>query len=386
MKALFLEALPYVSDFRVGSHHYAERFLADGWDVLWISQPLSPLHWIRPQKKDWEERRRGWRHGPVSHGRLRYYSPFTLAPTATLPVFRTHAVARVSARWTVPSLARVIRAEGFWEPDLVWLTNPTFEPLTHRIRGRCTAVRVADDTTAFANVPGSIRELEHRAIANADLVFAVAASVHERLIRTRSHVIRLANGVDAAFFGDPMPEPADLGDLPHPRVLYVGAMERWFDGRLLAECASRLPEATFVLVGPDGPGLRPLDGLANVHWYGPRPYADVPAYMQHADAGVIPFVRSPLVDAVHPIKLYEYLAAGLPVVAVRWPELEAMDAPVTLAERGGFCAALRRTLSSPRPDAERGRAYAQANSWDARFAIIRAEVARVLADGSGGQR
>ena len=64
MKAVFFEALPYESDFRVGSHHYATRFAAAGWEVMWVSQPLSPLHVLHPVKRDFEVRMRGWREGP----------------------------------------------------------------------------------------------------------------------------------------------------------------------------------------------------------------------------------------------------------------------------------------------------------------------------------
>lgn len=379
MNALFFESLPYESAFRVGSHHYAERFLAQGWDAMWLSHPLSPLHLLHPVKRDFEIRMRAWRAGGIESCGMTYYSPMSLAPSASAPLLRSRAVARASARLTVPGVGDVLRRRGFTDPDLVWLTDPIYQPLAARIPSRCRVVRVADDTAAFANVPSAVRELEDAAIADADIVFAVASSVRDRLSATHPRVVHLPNGVDAERFGAPFAEPDDLARIPGPRVLYIGAMEYWFDAALVAECARANPEASFVLIGPASPHVSELAGIGNVHVLGPRPYATVPAYMQHTDVGIVPFTRSPMVDAIHPIKVYEYLATGLPVVAVRWPELVAMRAPVELAERDGFCDAVTAAIATGRAEGSDTRvAYAYANSWDARFEIVYREVRTVL--------
>ncbi len=383
MKALFLESLPYRSAFRVGSHAYASRFADGGWETMWLSHPLSALHFLHPVKRDWDERVEGWRRGPLDRDGLRYYSPFTLLPTGAQPVLRSRFFARNSALASVPPVGRVLRRESFDAPDVVWLTNPVFEPLVSRLKPGCVAVRVADDHTKFHNVPGSIAELEERALARADVIFAVARSVHERLAARYGNVVLLPNGVDFEHFSAARPEPAEFAPLPHPRVVYVGALEYWFDEAAVAEAARALPEASFAVIGPANRELPLLEALPNVHLLGPRPYAELPGYLQHCDAALVPFVRDGLVDSVHPIKVYEYLASGLPVVASRWAELERMEAPVTLVDPGGMPAALADVLSRPVAEGRIERmAYARANSWDERFATVRSEVERVL--GSGG--
>ncbi|MDF1543279.1 MAG: glycosyltransferase [Anaerosomatales bacterium] len=380
MKALFLESLPYESAFTVGSHHYATRFLTHGWDGMWLSHPLSPLHLVHPVKRDFEVRMRSWRSGPIDYGALAYYNPMTVLPATTLPLLRSRAVARTSVRLTVPNARSMVRRRGFDAPDLIWLTNPIYQPLAARLDAGCRAVRVADDTTAFTNVPESLRELEDAALADADVIFAVAASVRDRLAERYANVVHLPNGVEFERFDADVAEPADLAAIPGPRVLYVGAMEYWFDAALLAECARALPDASFVLVGPESARVtEAVEGLGNVHLFGRRPYADVPAYMRHCDVGIVPFARSEMVDAIHPIKVYEYLAAGLPVVSVRWPELEAMAAPVELCERDEFCARLEDALGSGRAAGRDARLdYARKNSWDARFEVVLREVGKVL--------
>lgn len=382
MKALFLEALPYRSAFRVGSHHYASRFVADGARALWLSQPLSPLHFAHPVKRDWDERVEGWRHGPLDRDGLRYYSPFTLLPTGAQPLLRSAFVAESSTRACVPRLPGVLAREGFDAPDVAWLTNPVYEPLVRRLSPGCVAMRVADDHTRFRNVPASIARLEERALARADVIFAVAGGVRERLAQRHDNVVLLPNGVEYEHFSAPTPEPADLAVLPHPRVLYVGAIEYWFDVERVTAAARALPEASFVLIGPANIDVSALAALPNVHLLGPRPYATLPGYLQHCDVAIAPFVRDELVDSVHPIKVYEYLAAGLPVVASRWTELERMDAPITLVEPDGFADAVVAAVSGSRDDGREGRvSYARANAWDERFATVTAQVERVLAQG-----
>ena len=375
MNALFLESLPYESAFRVGGHHYAERFLARGWSAMWLSHPLSPLHLLHPLKRDFGVRMRAWRAGGLAYGAMRYYNPMTLLPAAARPVLRARAIAHRSVLATVPSVRSVLHRHGFEAPDLLWLTNPLYQPLAARLTARCRVVRVPDDTGAFANIPDPFCELEAEAIEQADLVFAVASSVRDRLARSHPRVIHLPNGVDVGHFEVPRPEPADLAALPRPRVLYVGSMEYWFDAALVAECARALPESSFVLVGPESPHVAEVRELGNVHVLGPRPYRDIPAYMQHADAGIVPFARDEMVDSIHPIKVYEYLATGLPVVSIRWPELEAMAAPVDLAGREVFAERLAAALGRGRDEGSATRvAYARANSWDARFDVVCREV------------
>lgn len=109
----------------------------------------------------------------------------------------------------------------------------------------------------------------------------------------------------------------------------------------------------------------------------------MPGYVQHCDVATVPFRRGSLVDAIHPIKVYEYLACGLPVVAIGWPELEDMGAPIELAERDDFREVLARRLAEGPGSAEQRVAYARANSWDVRFETVEAAIAAVL-DGRKG--
>ncbi|MEG3072228.1 MAG: glycosyltransferase [Candidatus Syntrophopropionicum ammoniitolerans] len=117
--------------------------------------------------------------------------------------------------------------------------------------------------------------------------------------------------------------PPELQTLQGPVVGYVGAISAWFDQEMLAAAAHAHPEWSFVLVGPVDTDVSLLDSLPNVRLTGHKPYSVLPAYLKGFDVTVIPFKINALTTGVNPVKLYEYLAAGRPIVSSDLPEVRA---------------------------------------------------------------
>jgi len=113
----------------------------------------------------------------------------------------------------------------------------------------------------------------------------------------------------------------DLTAHPHPRFGYVGTIGPWLDIALLIELASACPKGSVVVIGPWEIPI-PRDIPPNLHILGVKSYAQLPQYLAGFDVGLIPFKTGPLSQAVNPVKLFEYVAAGLPVVAIRSHELD----------------------------------------------------------------
>jgi glycosyltransferase involved in cell wall biosynthesis len=173
--------------------------------------------------------------------------------------------------------------------------------------------------------------------------------------------------VDFEHFARPAAAPADYDRVPRPIAVYLGRLAEWFDWRLLGDVASRLPEVSFVLVGPGRPP-RGAPRPPNLHLLGPRPYASAPAYLQHADVGLMPFDVSghPRIGSSQPLKLLQYLASGLPVVSTAWAELSRLEAPAVLCRSAEeFAAGVRRCLAQPRA-VDSWRAYAAGHAWEDR--------------------
>jgi glycosyltransferase involved in cell wall biosynthesis len=355
-----------------GSQHYARHFAEEGWDVAYLSDQISPLHPLRWKSRVYtRDKLRLWARGGMRDlgGRLFAYNHFTLLPIFDAPLLRSELAARHSLDLTVPPLQRVLEREGFDAADLLWIDHLVFEGLLDRVPHRRSVYRLADDPRLFPEpYPPSMLRRYPALVERVDLLVATSQRLAEQVAATRSGpVLWLPNGVDYPRFAAAAPPPPEYSGIPAPRVVYVGSLEPWFDDGLLAEVARRRPRVSFVVVGPvriPMPGLR---ALPNVHVLGPRAYAAVPGYMAHAQVGIVPFRRLPEVDAVNPIKVYEYLAAGLPVVATAWDELERMRTPAALAEGpAAFGAALDAALADP-GDAAARREYARENSWAARF-------------------
>jgi hypothetical protein len=373
------------ASIRVGGHHYAERFLRDGCRLAWCVGPLSPVNFFK-HNDETRRRLRLWRRGgeTTEEGRAFAYAPMTLLPYRAYPLFDRPFMHRLTLRATVPRFRRVLARAGFERADILWMsTGSPFLALLDAIRHDVSIYRMSDDTAAFPDTPGTFPALEREICRRADLVLATARSLAQRARDLGARrVLHLPNACDPVPFRPGAgAEPGDLRGVPRPRAIYAGAIDRWMDVDLLAGTARRLRDWTFLLLGPVRADLSPLRDLPNVRVLGPRPYADLPDYLRAADAGIVPFVLNALTHAIHPLKVYEYCAAALPVVATRMEETAAMGAPLRLAETSEEFA---RALEEARLEGEGkggGRAreerltFARRNTWDLRYAVLRAEIA-----------
>lgn len=382
MKILMSEALPFKGLLRVGSHELASQFMAHGHDVFWVGFAYHLIGALKGMLGRARHRPayQWWRRGPVSIGPSSWaYHPISALPFRDVPGLRSPTVLRHSLRFTVPRLSRVIRSHGFAEPDLLWLSqSPGSAGLLKMVRPRQLAYRMSDRYGEFSGVLPAAVEAERELLERADVVFATARGLLEDLpASVRSKGVYLPNGVDLAHFtakaedSTGEQEPADLAELPSPRVIFVGCIADWVDLDLVAEAARELPKVSFVLIGPVETDPEVVSSLANVRLVGPRDYADVPGYLRNADVGIIPFKRTPLTEVANPVKLYQYFAAGLPVVATRLDEIERMASPALLASSASeLVAQLRRALERGR-DAPEYATFAARNTWEARYEAVR---------------
>ena len=180
----------------------------------------------------------------------------------------------------------------------------------------------------------------------------------------------IGNGVEVARFSGAAPARDLPGDPQAPILGYVGSLHSWFDLPLVSALARALPRARVLLVGPAPPATREELERAqarspNLFWLGPRPYEDVPSIVRAFRVGLIPFRRTPLTEAVNPVKLYEYAAAGVPCVTTRFTgEAGAWGEAARVADsEADFIAAASALLASPADPAPLV-AFARRHDWD----------------------
>jgi glycosyltransferase involved in cell wall biosynthesis len=243
------------------------------------------------------------------------------------------------------------------------------------VRARRVACRLSDDWEHFDNVPRALVAAERELLRRADAVFATSRRLADKVREHRGDVVYLPNGVDGSFFDaqDASP-PAALSGIAPPRVVFVGTLGPWVDPERIAETARRCNGASVVLVGPGVAG-HPLPG--NVHAIGPQPFDAIPAILRHSDVAIIPFARTALTEAVSPVKLYEYLATGIPVVATRLDEIAAASSPAVLADGvADFAEAVASLLANPNAwSRDRAVAWARGHTWASRFAQVQEALA-----------
>jgi glycosyltransferase involved in cell wall biosynthesis len=307
-----------------------------------------------------------------------------------IPLHGNAAVRRVNAR-LLPFLAgRATRRLGMTRP-ILWGYVPQAEVLLGALDPSLVVYHCVDDIATQEGIDAaSFRAAEERYARRADLVLASAPRLAERMRALNGNVLYAPNVADTGLFATAMTtgpaHPVDpaVAALPGPRLVFTGAIaEKKLDLPLLRDVARTRRDWTIALVGPVGLGdphtdVAALEAEPNVHLLGPRRYEELPAVLRGADVTLIPYRASELTASIFPMKVYEYLAAGRPVVATPLPALAGVE-EITVAEGpGAFTAAIERELAADTPERRAARsAAAAANSWDARLAEITGALERL---------
>jgi glycosyltransferase involved in cell wall biosynthesis len=365
----------WATELPINQHQLMGR-LAAGNNVLFVES----LGLRRPQlagrdlSRLWRRLKRGLRGARPAPEGLHVLSPLVL------PLHGKAAVRKLN-RWLLRfQVRRAARKLGMGEP-ILWAYVPQAETVIDVLDPELIVYHCVDDVAAQKGVDAdSFREAEERFARRADLVLASASALADRMRTLSDCVLYAPNVADTGTFAtalDPGPVDPDLDALPHPRLVFQGAIVATkLDVRLLAEVAALRPEWSIVLVGPRGAGdptgdLSSLDKAPNIHLIGPRPANDLPRVLRGADIGLIPYAINDLTRSVFPMKVYEYLAAGLPVLATPLPALKGVEAIGTVSSAEELVAAAERELAQDSPEVRRARSKAAAShSWEARLEEI----------------
>jgi teichuronic acid biosynthesis glycosyltransferase TuaH len=278
------------------------------------------------------------------------------------------------AERAVASYARVMRRAvqrmGLQDPVVI-TAHPLLAGFLDCEWAQAVTFYATDDWSAYPRHRHwwpAYRESFARVADRGHRVAAVSVPVLERLAPTGPSAV-IPNGLEPSeWIGDPAP-PAWLGGLRRPLLLYAGSLDSRLDVVGLVAIARALPEATVLLVGPlcDSQHLLPLRAVANIEIRPALTRAAVTGLIRVADVGLIPHVRSPLTEAMSPLKLYEYLAGGLPVVAADLRPMRDVDPRVTLVDDGErYPAAVQAALQAGRAGEDERLTFVQTNSWAAR--------------------
>ena len=373
------------TDLQTNQHHLMKRLAREN-RVLFVES----LGLRRPQIAGRDVKRiarrlvRGLRGAREVDG-LHVLSPLVL-PLHTNPLAR-----RING-WLLPALVRrAARRLGMDDP-ILWAYVPQAEVLLDALQPEIVVYHCVDDMAAQQGIDGpSFRASEQRFAALTDLVLASAPALAERLGKIARNVLYVPNVADVELFSSALrdgPIDAGMAHLPNPRIVFTGALVRTkLDIDLLLVLAESRRDWSFALVGPIGPGdpradMSALAAQPNIHLLGPRPYEELPSVLRGADAGLIPYAINELTKSIFPMKVYEYLAAGLSVIATPLPALAGIEEVATAADAAGIAALIEEALAEDTPERKAARARkAETHSWELRLEEIGAAVATLEASG-----
>ena len=268
--------------------------------------------------------------------------------------------------------------------DVLVATNPVALPwLPHRMSEVPHVYDCMDVQTAFFTGRRRCRmaEAECALVHKASAIVASSDVIREKLIfgyaAENVSITVIPNGIKVAETGSvPMETGSVPTELGHPMIAYFGTIAPWFDWDGVLDAATRNPEWRFDLFGPCEGKTPELP--VNVVMRGAIPHESVMVQARSADVLIMPFVRSELIDGVDPVKMYEYLRTGRPIVSSWWPLLEKFrrfEAVRFYGQGESLCDCIAAALSGPR-EFTVSETFFESNSWQARIQAMDAIVTR----------
>lgn len=213
---------------------------------------------------------------------------------------------------------------------LMFVFSQNWLPYIKHIDRKKCIYYVVDDQSSFKGLNAEqFKAWDQEMSQYADGIFCTAKSLFDNKKALNQNTFYMPHGVDFNNFyrtwSDTTPAAASMLKLPQPRILFFGHISHdWVDAELLKKCAALKPDWSWVLVGRNSMSDNEFAQHANIHYLGEQEFADLPQFCKAADVGIIPFVQTPLTYNCNPLKLPEYVAAGLPVVSTPIPSVSEL--------------------------------------------------------------
>jgi glycosyltransferase involved in cell wall biosynthesis len=255
------------------------------------------------------------------------------------------------------------------QPSIIWISLPNAVDALHYLAKTDLANAVViyyccDDFSALDGVDHqAISMLERELAQQADVIVATSPGLVSKFPEHKTHLI--PHGVDTRLFYQ---KSARAIDLPtgKPIAGFYGSIAPWIDLDLLTQLARQMPDWNFVFIGVAKVDVSKLQALSNVFFLGERPHEQLPAYSQHWQASLLPFILNEQIMACNPLKLREYLATGRPIISVDFPQVHNYSEFIHIVDGAdGFARALRESLGESNEFADLRQLKVASESWQA---------------------
>ncbi|MCO5332821.1 MAG: glycosyltransferase [Pyrinomonadaceae bacterium] len=304
---------------------------------------------------------------------------FVLNPFA-VPAYGSKAVVAANRRFLIRQVKGAMRKLGFRD-----VVNMVFNPAAGMIAGRLGEKELiyycVDEYTAFTG-NAALMDIEEDLFRKSDIVVVSAEKLYESKKQFNRETYLIRHGTDWQHFHTAVDGgleiPEDVAGLPHPVIGFHGLLADWVDYGLIMKVAEHFSSGSVVLIGKVSVDaeqkIKVLDGVPNIHRLGRKPYSELPAYCAAFDVALNPFAINELTLAANPLKVREYLAAGLPVVSTDIPEVHQLEDCLIGTGHDDFIAKIEQALAAPKPRSEVSERIRH-ESWESKIEELRALLA-----------
>ncbi|MEK6644792.1 MAG: glycosyltransferase [Planctomycetota bacterium] len=363
------------------SKHHIMKLLAENNHVVWVNYHASR----RPTISAADAGAVVGKLRQVIEGPRRVAENITVLTPLVIPLPGSRAATALNRRLLVRQIRNVLRTLPP-RPVQLWSFAPDIDYLVGRFDEEAVVYYCVDAFSEFTGYNrAAIDSAEARLCKKADLVITTAQSLYDAKRPLNNNTSLITHGVDYDHFEKAADAdtniPPDIADIPRPILGFWGLIQDWIDTDLLASIARQRPDWSIVLIGEEATDCSALRNLRNVHLLGRRPHESLPAYAKAMTVGLIPFRRNALTEAVNPIKLREYLSAGLHVVSTPLPEVRRYEQWVHPANSPAeWITAIADALTNHSPEKAAARRQAmQCETWSAKLDEIQTRLTHALA-------
>jgi glycosyltransferase involved in cell wall biosynthesis len=351
--------------------HYILSRLARFYKVLWVSPALNYKKVFHP-KSFWG----------MSRGLIKVSPNFwAYTPERYLPLLPTRygfsslngfahgiRVRRIKSMLTAMGIKRII----------LYVWRPEFGSYVGEFKEELVCYHV-DDEYSWSEIDQPISESERKLLRNSDIVFILSKSLLEKKGKLNSATYYSPMAVDFNHYRQIAEDESihynDLSSIPRPRIGYVGIIKKQIDLKLLLEISRERKDWSIVLVGPINKLHKEINETiellrreSNVYFLGGKKYEELPGYIKDLDVCLMCYRKTAYTKYIFPLKLYEYLACGKPIVSTPLENLEEFQDVLYFADKHNeWIKNIQQSLVEHNTELEQKRiAVARENSWDTR--------------------
>lgn len=370
--------------------------------ILFVEPVVSPLYFLKLLNGSISSKQLISKYVKAARGLRRWGDSPNLYTDVSFGVVGYHHYAfhfprfrRIQSRFQKRRLRRKLAQLRMQDYLVLWIYLPLASELVGTLGERLVCYDRHDDHTLHPGVHPAVRteivRCDEALIRAADLVFVASRRLADRLINEESRgravpVQVLPCGVDVRHFEKALlstfPTPPDIVSLGSPILGYVGLIQERVDLDLVAYIAKVRPNWQLVFVGPILPSfdVSSLTIYDNVHFLGHRDYVNLPGYLKSFDVALVPHRVNQMTDSMDPIKLYQYLAAGKPVVSTAVAGADQFSGLVSIAaDKEAFIQAIECALASDTPALAKRRSLAmKEHAWKSRAKAVMAQLNTII--------